>query len=314
MKEMVFHIFPHDRVHYKWDNRLAPVIRIDPGDTVVFNLREVSDDQITPTSTYKVLNTIDWNRIYPLSGPVLVEGAAPGDTLEVEILDVHSQGWGWSAIIPNFGLLQDIFRDPKLKIWDLSAGDYTYFRDDVKIPLDPFCGTMGVAPARSGRIEVMPPGKFGGNLDVRHLTQGAKLRLPVGVNGALFSVGDPHAAQGDGEVCVTGIEAPMHVSLRFNLQKKAELDAPQFITPGSLTSKYDAAGYYVTLGIDSNLMKAAQAATRQMVEYVSTTWKMAKWEAYMLSSIVVDLKINEIVDQPNWVVGAYLPLSIFEPV
>jgi acetamidase/formamidase len=309
---MVFHIFPYDRVHYKWDNRLPPVIHIHPGDTVVYNLREVSDGQITPTSTANILNTIDWNRIYPLSGPIQVEGAVPGDALEVEILDVHSQGWGWSAIIPNFGLLQDEFRDPKLKIWDLSAGDYAYFREDIKIPLDPFCGTMGVAPASAGRMEVMPPGKFGGNLDVRHLTQGAKLCLPIGVNGALFSVGDPHAAQGDGEVCVTGIEASMYVSLRFNLQKKTELDAPRFIAPGPLTSKYDAAGYYVTLGINSDLMKAAQAATRQMVEYISNTWNMAKWEAYMLSSIVVDLKINEVVDQPNWVVGAYLPLSIFE--
>lgn len=309
---MTLHIFPRDRIHFKWDNRIEPVIRISPGDAVVYELREVTDGQITPTSTREVLSEVDWERVYPLSGPVYVEGAEAGDALEVEILDIHPRGWGWSAIFPGFGLLEDEFKEPKIKIWDLSPGDHTYFRDDIKIPLDPFCGTMGVAPPEAGQWEVMPPGRHGGNMDIRHLTKGAKLILPVWVEGALFSVGDPHAAQGDGEVCVTGIEAPMDLSLRFQLRKDAGIDAPQFVTPGPLTSKYDGAGYHATLGIGPSLMEASRDAVRRMVDHISGRWGMERWEAYILCSVVVDLKISEIVDKPNWIVTAYLPRGIFE--
>jgi acetamidase/formamidase len=307
----MFHLFPTDRVHYKWDNRLEPVIHIAAGDTVVYSLREVSDGQITPRSTHEVLNTLNWERVYPLAGPVAVDGAEVGDVLEVEVLDIHHRGWGWSAILPHFGLLEDEFDQPKLKIWDLSFGEYTYFREDIKIPLDPFCGTMGVAPNTPGPKEVMPPARHGGNMDLRHLTKGAKLLLPVWVEGALFSVGDPHAAQGDGEVCVTAIEAPMDVTLRFQLRKKMGLTTPQFITPGPLVSKYDTAGYHATLGISTDLRDAAKDAVRHMVDHIAATWQMSRWEAYMLCSIVADLKISEIVDKPNWIVTAYLPLAIF---
>ena len=309
---MAFHIFPKDRVHYKWDNSLVPVIRISSGDTVVYELREVSDGQLTPTSAHEALNEMDWGRVYPLAGPVYVEGAEVGDALEVDVLDIHPRGWGWSAIIPGFGLLEDEFKEPRLKIWDLSPGDYAYFRDDIRIPLDPFCGTMGVAPSEAGRREVMPPGRHGGNMDIRHLTRGVKLILPIWVEGALFSVGDPHAAQGDGEVCVTGIEAPMDVSLRFHVRKKEGIDAPQFTTPGPLTSKYDTAGYHATLGMGPDLREASKDAVRRMVDYISGRWEMERWKAYILCSVVVDLKISEIVDKPNWIVAAYLPMGIFE--
>jgi acetamidase/formamidase len=314
---MVFHIFPPDKVHYKWDESLEPAIYVNPGDTVVYELREVSDGQITPESTKEVIKEIDWNRVYPLSGPVYVEGADVGDAIQVEVLDIHPRGWGWSAIIPGFGLLEDEFDQPKLKIWDLSSGDYTYFRDDIKIPLDPFCGTMGLAPPVGGGRDVMPPGRHGGNMDIRHLTKGTVLHLPVWVKGGLLSIGDSHAAQGDGEVCVTGIESPMNVSLRIQVKKHAGIDAPQFRTPGPLTSKYDKDGYHVTMGVSSDLMEASRDAVRRMVKYISKGWEMEGWEmegweAYILSSVVVDLKISEIVDKPNWIVTAYLPLGIFE--
>ena len=309
---MKTYYFPEEKVNYKWDNRLKPVIKIFPGDTVVYTLREVSDGQISPQSTADDLATLDWNRIYPLSGPIYVEGAEKGDVLEAEILDIHSLGWGWTAIIPEFGLLTEEFKEPQLKIWDLSPGDYTCFREDIKIPLDPFCGTMGVAPLRDGEQPVMPPGEHGGNMDIKHLTKGCKLFLPVWIKGALFSLGDPHAAQGDGEVCVTGIESPMYVSIRFGLRKKVGLQAPQFKIPKPITEKYDEKGYYVTTGISSNLMEASKSALRNMIDYLSKTYGLSREEAYMLSSIVVDLKISEIVDKPNWVISAYLPLNIFE--
>ncbi|MEM2893606.1 MAG: acetamidase/formamidase family protein [Candidatus Bathyarchaeia archaeon] len=309
---MTLHIFPEDRVHYYWDRELEPVIRVSPGDTVYYELREVSDGQINPASNPEVLREIDWGRVYPLAGPVYVEGAEAGDALEVEVLDIHPGPWGWSAIIPGFGLLEDEFREPKLKIWDLSYGDHTYFREDIKIPLEPFCGTMGVAPKESGKRAVMPPGMHGGNMDIKHLMRGSRLLLPVWVDGALFSVGDPHAAQGDGEVCVTGIEAPMHLSLRFKLRKRMNLDAPQYITPPRPRCISDEAGYHSTLGIGPDLFEASRDAIRRMVNFIADRWKMERWEAYILCSVVVDLKLSEVVDKPNWIVSAHLPLSIFQ--
>jgi acetamidase/formamidase len=305
------HFLPAEKVHFVWNNALPPALEIDPGDVVVYDLRDVTDNQITPASTADALTTLDWSRIYPLGGPVFVKGAKPGDVLEVEILDLHPKGWGWTGIIPGFGLLEEEFNKPYLRIWDLSPGDHTFLREDIRIPLDPFCGTMGVAPEEKGEFPVMPPGKFGGNMDIRHLTKGATLLLPVQVEGALFSCGDCHAAQGDGEVCVTGIEAPMHVALRFRVRKDRSIPEPQFLTPGPLTSKYDGKGYYATTGISPDLLEASRKAVRHMIDHLVHTYHLTPEDAYVLCSVAVDLKISEVVDKPNWIVSAYLPLSIF---
>ncbi len=305
------HYFPEDRVHYLWDNELDPILTVAPGDTVVYHTREVSDGQISPDSTAEVLGNLDWDRLYPLAGPVAVEGAEPGDAIEVEVVDIHTQGWGWTAVIPGFGLLEEDFTEAYLKIFDLSPGDFTLFKDGITIPINPFFGTMGVAPTGSEKPIVMPPGPFGGNMDTRHLTRGSRVFLPVQVPGALFSVGDAHAAQGDGEVCVTGIECPMYAALRFELHKGRNLPAPQFATPGPLTPGAESAGWYATMGVNPDLMQAAKDSLRAMVEHISTTYHVEPIEAYVLASLVVDLKISEIVDQPNWIVSSYLPLAIF---
>jgi acetamidase/formamidase len=305
------HYFPEDRVHYVWDNELEPVLTIEPGDTVIYNTREVSDGQITRESTAEAVDTFDWDRVYPLAGPIAMQGAEPGDVLEVEVLDIHTVGWGYSLIIPGFGLLAEDFPDAYVKHFDLSNGDYTLFKDDIAIPIDPFFGTMGVAPSGPEKPIIMPPGPFGGNMDTRHITKGAVLYLPVQVGGALFSCGDAHAAQGDGEVCVTGIECPMYAALRFNLIKGRSLPAPQFLTPGALTPKSEGAGWYATMGVNTDLMEAARDSVRAMVEHISVTHSMEPVEAYVLASLVVDLKISEIVDAGTWIVSSYLPLSIF---
>jgi acetamidase/formamidase len=305
------HYFPEDKVHFLWDNELDPILTVAPGDTVVYRTRDVSDGQISPNSTTEVLDTLYWERLYPLAGPVRIEGAEPGDAVEVQVLDIHTEGWGWSAVLSGFGLLSEDFTEPYLKIFDLSLGDYTLFKDDIAIPIEPFFGTMGVSPFGHEKPVVMPPGPFGGNMDTRHLTRGSRLFLPVQVPGALFSVGDAHAAQGDGEVCVTGIECPMYAALRFDLHKGRNLPAPQFATPGPLTPRVEGAGWYATMGVNPDLMQAAKDSLRAMVDYISTTYHMEPVEAYVLSSLVVDLKISEIVDQPNWIVSSYLPLAIF---
>lgn len=303
--------FPEDRVHFTWDVRHEPVLHIESGDTVVVQTRDVSDNQITPASTAGVLATLDWERVYPLAGPIYVEGAQPGDTLAIEVLDLHTQGWGWAAIIPGFGLLADEFTEPYLRIFDLTHGDSTHLRDDILIPVEPFLGTMGVCPMGASKQPVMPPGIFGGNMDTRHLTRGSTLYLPVQVAGALFSAGDAHAAQGDGEVCVTAIEAPMYAALRFTLEKGRRLPAPQFVTPGPLTRRVDTAGFYGTTGVGPDLYRAAQDAVRAMIDHLSETYSLSKQDSYVLSSLCVDLKIAEIVDAGQYIVSALLPLAIF---
>jgi acetamidase/formamidase len=305
------HYFPDDRVHFTWDAGNDPVVTIESGDTVVMTTRDVSDNQITPESDASVIATLDWDRVYPLAGPIAVDGAQPGDTLAVEILDLHTQGWGWTAILPGLGLLPDDFPDAYLRIFDISNGDFAHMRDDVAIPLEPFLGTMGVCPAGASGQPIMPPGNFGGNMDTRQLVRGTTLYLPVQVEGALFSCGDAHGCQGDGEVCVTGLEAPMYASLRFTVEKGRTIPSPQFRTAGPLTPRVDAAGFYGTTGVGPDLFVNAQNAVRAMVDHITGTYGLSPEDAYLLASLTVDLKISEIVDAGQYIVSAVLPESIF---
>jgi acetamidase/formamidase len=306
------HYFPDDQVHFTWDAGNEPVLTIASGDTVVLHTRDVSDNQITPESTAADLADLNWDRVYPLAGPIAVEGAQPGHTLGIEIVDLHTQGWGWTAILAGLGLLADDFTEPYLRIFDLSDGDSTRLRHDIAIPIAPFLGTMGVCPAGASNQPVMPPGVFGGNLDTRQLVRGTTLYLPVQVEGALFSCGDAHAAQGDGEVCVTGIESPMYCVLRFTLHEDRSIPAPQYQTaPGPLTPNVDTAGFYGTTGVGPDLYVAAQEAVRAMIDYLGDTYDLSREDAYVLSSLCVDLKISEIVDAGEYVVSAVLPLAVF---
>jgi acetamidase/formamidase len=305
------HYFPDDRVHFTWDAGNDPAIAIESGDTVVMTTRDVSDNQITPESDAGVIATLDWNRVYPLAGPIAVDGAQPGDTLAVEILDLHTQGWGWTAILPGLGLLPDDFPDAYLRIFDLTLGDVAYMRDDVAIPLEPFLGTMGVCPAGASAQPIMPPGNFGGNMDTRQLVRGTTLYLPVQVEGALFSCGDAHGCQGDGEVCVTGLEAPMFATLRFTVEKGRTIPSPQYRTAGPLTPRVDAAGFYGTTGVGPDLYAGAQDAVRAMIDHITATYGLSREDAYLLASLTVDLKISEIVDAGQYIVSAVLPESIF---
>jgi acetamidase/formamidase len=307
------HHLHDEQVHFTWDAGNQPVLSIESGDTVVVWTRDVSDNQIKPDSDTSVIDGLDWDRVYPLSGPIAIDGAQPGDTLAIEILDIHTQGWGWTAILPGLGLLPEDFPNAYLRVFDLSHGDVAYMRDDIAIPLEPFLGTMGVCPAGASAQPVMPPGTFGGNMDTRQLVRGATLYLPVEVQGALFSCGDAHGAQGDGEVCVTGLEAPMFAALRFTLEKGRSIPAPQYRTPAPLTRRVDSAPFYGTTGVGGDLYVAAQDAVRAMVDHIVTAHSISGEDAYLLCSLVVDLKISEIVDAGQYIVSAVLPEAVFSP-
>ena len=305
------HHLPDEQVHFTWDAGNEPRVVVDSGDTVVVWTRDVSDNQITPDSDASVIAGLDWDRVYPLNGPIGVSGAEPGDTLAIEILDIHTQGWGWTAILPGLGLLPEDFPDAYLRVFDLSHGDVAYLREDIAIPLTPFFGTMGVCPAGASAQPVMPPGTFGGNMDIRQLVRGATLYLPVQVEQALFSCGDAHGCQGDGEVCVTGLEAPMFAALRFTLHKSRSIPSPQYRTPAPLTPHVDTAPFYATTGVGGDLYAAAQDAIRAMVDHIATTYDLGREDAYVLCSLAVDLKISEIVDAGQYIVSALLPEAIF---
>jgi acetamidase/formamidase len=305
------HHLHDEQVHFTWDAGNQAVLNIDSGDTVVVWTRDVSDNQIKPDSDTSVIDGLDWDRVYPLSGPIAIDGAQPGDTLAIEILDIHTQGWGWTAILPGLGLLPEDFPNAYLRVFDLSHGDLAYMRDDIAIPLEPFFGTMGVCPAGASAQPVMPPGTFGGNMDTRQLVRGATLYLPVEVQGALFSCGDAHGAQGDGEVCVTGLEAPMFAALRFTLEKGRSIPAPQYRTPAPLTPRVDSAPFYGTTGVGGDLYVAAQDAVRAMVNHIATSYSVSGEDAYLLCSLVADLKISEIVDAGQYIVSAVLPEAVF---
>ena len=305
--------------HFGWDNANVPAERVDPGATILFHCHDSSAGQLGPSSTLADVTALDFGRINPVSGPIFVEGAEPGDALKVTIEDFRpqlhgSRGFGWTANIPGFGLLADQFTDPALHIWDYDANQMApaLWGREGRVPLKPFAGTIGNAPAEPGPHSVVPPRRVGGNLDIRDLTSGVTLYLPVDVPGALFSVGDTHAAQGDGEVCGTAIESPMDVVLTLDLVKGAHLKTPRFTTPGPVTRHLDAKGYEATTGIGPDLMTASRDAVANMIDLLCATRGMAAVEAYMLVSTCGDLRISEIVDMPNWVVSFYFPRCVFE--
>jgi len=305
----------HDHTcHYGWNNANAPAIKIAPGETVAFNPPDSSGGQITATSTLSDLGKLDFTKVNPVAGPIYIDGAEPGDAIKVTLLEFGPSGWGWTANIPGFGLLADQFKDPALHIWKYDAASLApaLYGPGGRVPLKPFCGTIGLAPAEPGLHSIVPPRRMGGNLDIRDIAAGTELYLPVEIKGGLFSVGDTHAAQGDGEVCGTAIESPCTIAAKFELVKGANLPFPRFTTPGPVTRHLDEKGYEVTTGVGPDLMEGARAAVSGMIDLLSKRHNMNAIDAYLLCSVCGDLRISEIVDMPNWVVSFYFPRVVLE--
>lgn len=298
--------------HLGWDNSVEPVLSVSPGETIAVETIDASGGQLDAGSTLDDLKALDFEKVNPVTGPVYIEGAEPGDAVAITFLEFHPSGWGWTANIPGFGLLADDFPDPALHVWTYDTGlsSPAAFSPAGKVPLKPFAGTVGLALAENGHHSVVPPRRVGGNMDIRDNCAGTTLYLPVEVTGALLSLGDTHAAQGDGEICGTAIESPMDVEIRVDLVKDAQFAFPRLETSGPVTRHADAAGYRVTTGIGPDLMEAARNAVRQMIEWLCKTNGMSEVDAYMLCSVSGDLRISEIVDMPNWVVSFYFPKTV----
>jgi acetamidase/formamidase len=307
--------------HLKWDNSLKPVLTVDSGSEISFELLDGGHNQFTPESTTADVPNFNLALGDPAIGPVFINGAEPGDVLKIEFLDLQTANYGWTAILPGklgFGLLADEFPNHALKIWDLETHrkeGYTVFKEGIHIPITPFLGVVGVAHEEKGEFSTIPPYLTGGNIDCKHITLGSALYLPVKVSGALFSCGDGHAAQGDGEVCGTAIETPMKATVRLTVEKsKPWVTSPHYLT--SPTHAQDHAtvaskGEYAALGIDADLREASRKAVRALIEWLVGEKGLTREEGYMLASVAGDVKIAEIVDMPHYAVACSLPLGVF---
>jgi acetamidase/formamidase len=303
------HRIDPERIHHNWDNALEPSLRISSGDVVHYDLLMAGHGQVREGDAYEQAR-FDFDTLYNLLGPLDVEGARPGDTLRVDILDLQPGTWGWCSILPELGTLPDQFPDPYLRTFDLRGGSHVELGAGVRIPFAPFLGTMGNHPDEPATASAFPPHRGGGNIDTRHLTAGSTLWLPVWCDGALFSCGDPHAMQGDGEVCVAALECDMRATLRFSVERRT-IAAPHFRTAGALTPNVDDRGHHGVMGIAPDLMEGTRKAVAAMIEWIVAEHGLSREDAYMLCSLAGDLKILEVVDAGVWNVGLTLPLSVF---
>jgi acetamidase/formamidase len=297
-----------DPTHSVWDRSLPPRLRIEPGDQVAFECTDASGGQVRPGMTTEEFLAIDRTRIHALTGPVWIEGAEPGDVLQIDVLATRHAGWGWSSIVEGLGFLNDRFREPYLFHWQLD-GESTSSLVLAVVPVRPFLGVMGVARAEDGAFRTRPPGPFGGNLDVRELCAGSKLYLPVFNHGALFSCGDGHAAQGDGEVCINGIECPLDVTLRFHLHKRQPLSGP-IVEASEAAAADSSADAWVVVETGTDLTEAARAATGRMIDLLVSRWGFTDVHAYILCSVALKLRLSQVVNEPVYTVSAALSKQI----
>jgi formamidase len=337
---------PATSSHNRWHPSLPPAATVEPGTDVTFECADGVSGQLTRESTHADVAALDLGLAHPLTGPVYVEGAEPGRALEVEFVAYEPDDFGTTAVVPGFGFLADLFPEPYLVKWEIADG-VARARElpGVAVPHDMFAGVVGVTPsperlahhhAREADLaargqpvadsmpegalppqaadgaRTIPPRETGGNLDIRHLVAGSRLWLPVDVPGALFSIGDLHFAQGDGEVCGTAIEVAGSVTVRFAVHDVPGPSFPAYETPGERrpSGSFATIGIPVDTGMDLNV--AARAALLEMIAHLERRYGFERPAAYALCSACVDLRISEVVDVPYPIVSALLPLDVFE--
>ena len=305
---MTEHILSASPTHSVWDRSIPPRLHIHSGDEVAYECVDASGGQVHPGMTIQDYVAIDRTRIHALTGPVWIDGAEPGDVLVVDVLATRHADWGWSSVLEGLGFLKDRFRDPYLFHWQLD-GESTASLAPAVVPLRPFLGVMGVARAEDGKFRTRPPGPFGGNLDVRELCAGSRLYLPVFNPGALFSCGDGHAAQGDGEVCINGIECPLDVTLRFHLHKQQPLSSP-LIESSEAAAPDSSANAWVVVETGTDLADTARAATSRMVDLLVSRWGFSPVHAYILCSVALKLRLSQVVNEPVYTVSGAIAKQI----
>jgi acetamidase/formamidase len=302
------HLLSAEPTHSVWDRSLAPRLRIEPGDEVQIECVDASGGQVFPGMSTAEYLSIDRARIHAMTGPIWINGAQPGDVLQIDVLATRHSGWGWSSVVESLGFLKERFHDPYLFHWHLEGESSSSLAPAV-LPLRPFLGVMGVARAECGTFRTRTPGPFGGNMDVRELCAGSTLYLPVSNDGALFSCGDGHAAQGDGEVCINGIECPLDVTLRFRLHKRQPLAGP-LVEASERTEPDSTADAWVVVETGTDLTETARAATNRMVDLLVGRWHFSEIHAYLLCSVAMRLRLSQVVNEPVHTVSAALSKQV----
>lgn len=298
-----------DHRHLGWDAAFPPVVEVAPGDHVELVLQDAFGGQLDEHAGPEDVAGLDLAQANPLTGPVAVAGAAPGDTLAITFEEIEVGAVAWTALIPGFGLLADEFPAPHVVVSSIAA-DEVVFGALARLPARPFLGTIGVAPASPGLHGVIPPRRVGGNMDCRDVRTGATLLLPVEVDGALLSAGDPHGGQGDGEVCGTAVETTARAHVRVELRPGLVIDQPQLELPGEpVAERREGAHRRLTMGVGPDLLAGARDATRAMIELLGRH-RVPPADAYALCSVAGHLRLLEVVDAPNWVVGMELDLDV----
>jgi len=349
-----------DRCHNRWHPDIPAVLTVAPGDEVAIHTRDAVDGQFTMDSTHEDVSRCDRSVVHPLTGPIRVEGAGPGDVLSVEVLEIVPPTFGYTAEIPGFGFLADEFPEPFLVRWELADGWATSpDLPRVRIPGSPFVGTMGVAPSHelfeeisrreramtergddvllpdargavpatepiaSRGLRTKPPRENGGNMDVRQMVAGTRILFPVWQEGALFSAGDTHFAQGDGESCGTAIEIRSVFRARFDIRpgeaaerrlRDVRFEVPVAAadtTPRPTFATTGLSAYASTGGPADDLTAAARHALRNMLDHLVHEYGYSRQQAYAISSVAVDLRVGQVVDSPNHLATAVLPTDIF---
>ena len=306
------HFLDKSVTYNAWDNSLDSRIHIHSGDMILIEMQDSSDGQVHPSLTLNDFRNINFDLIHALTGPVSIDGAKPGDTVKIEILNYAHKGWAWQSINPEKCFLPKDFDDFYLFHWDLDD-ETTSSMPGITLALHPFCGILGVQRAQKGSFRTRPPGSFGGNMDVKHLTAGSTLYLPVYVDGGKLCAGDAHAAQGDGEVSINGLEAPMDVTLRVSIEKDISVKEPYIVTAeGLYPPAYSGSKYHAFVSSGPEIMINAQGAVRRAIDYIMNRLDLSSEQAFLICSAVLDLKLSQVVNTPNFTVTGYLPEAIFD--
>jgi acetamidase/formamidase len=299
-----------------YDAAATPVLRIRSGDTVelqtlITNSPDGLEKALVPPAQVEQALRDVFKEVtdkgpggHILTGPIYVEGAEPGDTLEVRIQKIKlALPYSYNGFSPRGGLLPEDFPRARTKIIPLDEKRMVgRFSEDIEIPLRPFFGSMGVAPpASAGRVSSVPPGVHAGNLDNKELVAGTTLFIPVHAKGALFSIGDGHAAQGDGEIDITALETSLSGTLQFVVRKDLHLRWPRAETPT----------HFLVMGLDKDLSQAMKLAAREAIEFLTTEKGLSADQAYMLASVAVDFRVTQVVDGTKGVHGM-IPKGIFK--
>jgi acetamidase/formamidase len=307
------HTLSPDPLVHRWNNALAPRLTVAPGDTVTFQCADSSGWQVTKDWTVADFKAkFDALKVHALTGPVAIDGAMPGDMLEIQIESYQHHGFAWTSLIPGLGLLPEDFPEAHLMIWKLEETVTRSF-PGVTLDLHPFAGIIGLQRAEEGEFRTRAPGAFGGNMDVRQLTAGTTLFLPVFTPGGGVLTGDCHAAQGDGEVCINGMEAPMDVTFTFKLHKGKAPKGPYAMYPGGFTpARYATKPWHLFIESDENPREACKRVVRRAIEFIVERLGVTPEMAYTLCSVVLDLKVSQLVNVPTTTITACLPEAIFD--